>query len=109
MCLHYCTLINAHQVDDGQCYIGLQHGCHCRQVWQLISGECVFILHVDGWGYIVHTQIRLPPDTSDEVDEDPTGTRTIWDRGWLSGAAQKVLSTYHTVTPHGTWLHGDIV
>ena len=36
------------------------------------------------------TQIRLPQDTSDEVDEDPTGTRTIWDRGWLSGAAQKV-------------------
>ena len=73
-----------------------------------VVSVCLF-LHVDGRGYIVHTQIRLPPDTSDEVDEDPTGTRTIWDRGWLSGAAQKVLSTYHTVTPHGTWVHGDIV
>ena len=69
---------------------------------------CLFSL-VDGWGYIVHTQIRLPPDTSDEVDEDPTGTRTIWDRGWLSGAAQKVYNTNHTVTPCRTWLHGGVV
>ena len=29
-------------------------------------------------------QIRLPQGTS---DEDPTGTRTIWGCGWLSGAA----------------------
>ena len=35
-------------------------------------------------------QIRLPKDVSDEVDEDPTGNKTIWDRGLLSGAAQKV-------------------
>lgn len=45
----------------------------------------------------MHIQIRLPQDTSDEVDEDPTGTRTIWDRGWLSGAAQKVFCTDGTI------------
>jgi len=46
-----------------------------------------------GGANVAHiVQIRLPQDTSDEVDEDPTGTRTIWDRGWLSGAAQKVCS-----------------
>ena len=91
-CLHSCTLIIAHQVDDSQCYIGLQHSRNCGQVWQCVSGECAYSTCVDGWDYVVHTQIRLPQDTSDEVDEDPTGTRTIWDRGWLSGAAQKVLA-----------------
>lgn len=28
---------------------------------------------------------------SDEVDEDPTGNKAIWERGLLSGASQKVL------------------
>ena len=27
---------------------------------------------------------------SDDVDEDPTGNKAIWDRGLLSGASQKV-------------------
>ena len=34
--------------------------------------------------------VRLPPDVSDEVEEDPTGSKAIWDRGLLSGASQKV-------------------
>ena len=34
--------------------------------------------------------MRLPSDVSDEVDEDPSGSKAIWDRGLLSGAAQKV-------------------
>ncbi len=34
--------------------------------------------------------VRLPADVTDEVDEDPTGTKAIWDRGFLSGASQKV-------------------
>ena len=29
-------------------------------------------------------------DVSDDVDEDPTGNRALWDRGVLSGASQKV-------------------
>ena len=40
--------------------------------------------------YVV-TQVRLPGDTSDDVDEDPSGSKAIWDRGLLSGAAQKVV------------------
>ena len=35
-------------------------------------------------------QIRLPPDVCDEVDEDPTGNKALWDRGLLNGASQKV-------------------
>ena len=35
-------------------------------------------------------QVRLPQDVSDDVDEDPTGNRALWDRGVLNGASQKV-------------------
>ena len=36
-----------------------------------------------------------PP--SDDVDEDPTGTKALWDRGLLNGAAQKmeVVANFH--------------
>ena len=33
--------------------------------------------------------IRLPGSVNDNVDEDPTGTKALWDRGLLSGASQK--------------------
>ncbi|PWA33076.1 hypothetical protein CCH79_00013090 [Gambusia affinis] len=33
--------------------------------------------------------VRLPPNTSDDVDEDPTGNKALWDRGLLNGASQK--------------------
>ena len=36
-------------------------------------------------------QIRLPTDVTDDVDEDPTGNKALWDRGVLNGASQKVL------------------
>lgn len=41
--------------------------------------------------------VRLPSSISDEVDEDPTGTKAFWDRGLLNGAPQKVetLCNYH--------------
>lgn len=35
--------------------------------------------------------MRLPPNTNDEVDEDPTGNKALWDRGLLNGASQKVI------------------
>ena len=38
----------------------------------------------------VHFQTRLPSDVSDDVDEDPTGNKALWDRGCLNGASQKV-------------------
>lgn len=37
-------------------------------------------------------QIRLPTEVSDDVDEDPTGNKALWDRGLLNGASQKVCS-----------------
>lgn len=33
--------------------------------------------------------LRLPNNVNDNVDEDPTGTKSLWDRGLLSGASQK--------------------
>jgi splicing factor 3B subunit 3 len=34
--------------------------------------------------------VRLPYNVTDDVDEDPTGHKALWDRGSLNGASQKV-------------------
>ncbi|XP_048747957.1 splicing factor 3B subunit 3-like [Ostrea edulis] len=41
--------------------------------------------------------IRLPGDVSDDVDEDPTGNKALWDRGLLNGASQKadIVMNFH--------------
>ncbi|XP_064640228.1 splicing factor 3B subunit 3 [Lineus longissimus] len=41
--------------------------------------------------------LRLPQDVSDDVDEDPTGNKALWDRGLLSGASQKMdmINSFH--------------
>lgn len=41
--------------------------------------------------------LRLPSSVSDDVDEDPTGNKALWDRGLLNGASQKAenLITFH--------------
>lgn len=46
---------------------------------------------------ILSLQLRLPPKTSDDVDEDPTGNKSFWDRGVLNGASNKaeVLCNIH--------------
>ncbi|KAK7475529.1 hypothetical protein BaRGS_00033218 [Batillaria attramentaria] len=43
------------------------------------------------------TVIRLPQEVSDDVDEDPTGNKALWDRGVLSGASQKIdiIANFH--------------
>ena len=40
---------------------------------------------------------RIPSSVTDDVDEDPTGNKALWDRGLLSGASQKVytLANFH--------------
>lgn len=43
---------------------------------------------VDKFGNI--TIVRLPANVTDDIDEDPTGTKSLWDRGLLNGASQKV-------------------
>lgn len=49
----------------------------------------------DKFGNITVT--RLPSDVSDDVDEDPTGNKALWDRGCLNGASQKadVVINFH--------------
>jgi hypothetical protein len=41
--------------------------------------------------------VRLPQNVNDNVDEDPTGSKSLWDRGLLSGASQKseCISVFH--------------
>lgn len=41
--------------------------------------------------------VRLGQNVNDNVDDDPTGTKSLWDRGLLSGAAQKAetLCVFH--------------
>eukprot|EP00912_Choanoflagellata_sp_UC4_P002262 UC4_evm2s1433 len=49
----------------------------------------------DKFGNIV--VCRLPADVNDDVEEDPTGLRSIWERGMLNGASQKLqcLATFY--------------
>ena len=37
----------------------------------------------------LYYQVRLPSEAGDNVEEDPTGNRSLWDRGVLNGASQK--------------------
>lgn len=41
--------------------------------------------------------LQLPEDINDDLDDDPTGTKSLWDRGWLGGASQKAdnVATFH--------------
>lgn len=41
--------------------------------------------------------LQLPDDCNDDLDDDPTGTKSLWDRGWLGGASQKAdtVATFH--------------
>jgi len=41
--------------------------------------------------------LRLPQSVSDDVDDDPTGNKALWDRGLLNGASQKAenVCTFH--------------
>ncbi|XP_019849007.1 PREDICTED: splicing factor 3B subunit 3-like isoform X2 [Amphimedon queenslandica] len=53
------------------------------------------VASADKFGNI--TILRLPSDVTDQVDEDPSGSRSLWDRGFLNGATQKanVMTSYH--------------
>lgn len=43
------------------------------------------------------SQIRLSQNITDDVDEDPTGNKALWDRGLLNGASQKAdfIANFH--------------
>lgn len=56
------------------------------------SPEIMWCFSAACWFFLpLSTQVRLPPNTNDEVDEDPTGNKALWDRGLLNGASQKVI------------------
>ncbi|UYV62354.1 SF3B3 [Cordylochernes scorpioides] len=57
--------------------------------------DCNTVAGADKFGNI--TVIRIPTLISDEVDEDPTGMKALWDRDWLRGASQKaeVIANFH--------------
>jgi splicing factor 3B subunit 3 len=42
-------------------------------------------------------KIRLSGSVTDDVDEDPTGNKALWDRGLLNGASQKagIVANFH--------------
>jgi hypothetical protein len=42
-------------------------------------------------------KIRLSGNITDDVDEDPTGNKALWDRGLLNGASQKagIVANFH--------------
>lgn len=46
---------------------------------------------------VFHPKVRLGNDVNDDVDEDPTGNKALWDRGLLNGASQKaeVVANFH--------------
>lgn len=48
------------------------------------------------WNILIF-QIRLSSSITDDVDEDPTGAKALWDRGLLNGASQKAdfISNFH--------------
>ncbi|XP_041377174.1 splicing factor 3B subunit 3-like [Gigantopelta aegis] len=62
--------------------------CSCQLDYTTVAGA-------DKFGNI--SIIRLPTDVSDDVDEDPTGNKALWDRGLLSGASQKadIVASFH--------------
>lgn len=41
--------------------------------------------------------LQLSEDVNDDMDDDPTGTRSLWDRGWLGGSSQKAetIASFH--------------
>lgn len=72
-----------------------------------ITTTCVLdydsIATADKYGNIAI--LRLPPNVTDDVEEDPTGHKALWDRGLLNGASQKAntIATFH-VGEAVTWL-----
>ena len=59
-----------------------------------VTATCVLdydtVASADKFGNV--SIIRLPEDVNDDVDDDPTGLKSLWDRGWLGGASQKADS-----------------
>lgn len=55
--------------------------CGCLMDYDTMAGA-------DKFGNVFF--VRLPQDVKDDIEEDPTGVKALWDRGLLNGASQKV-------------------
>ncbi|PIC52498.1 hypothetical protein B9Z55_002581 [Caenorhabditis nigoni] len=57
-----------------------------------VSCVCVLDYHTvaiaDKFGNL--SVVRLPERVNEDVQDDPTVSKSVWDRGWLNGASQKV-------------------
>ncbi|ELT96001.1 hypothetical protein CAPTEDRAFT_155561 [Capitella teleta] len=62
--------------------------CSCMLDYNTMAGA-------DKFGNIC--VVRLPSNATDDVDEDPTGNKALWDRGSLNGASQKAdsIANFH--------------
>jgi len=62
--------------------------CGCLMDYDTMAGA-------DKFGNIFF--VRLPTDVKDDIEEDPTGVKALWDRGLLNGASQKAdtVAMYH--------------
>lgn len=59
--------------------------CGCLLDYDTVAGA-------DKFGNIFF--LRLPSDVKDDIEEDPTGVKALWDRGVLNGASQKVMGFF---------------
>lgn len=59
-----------------------------RWVTQVAVLDIATVAVADKFGNVI--VLRLPPDVNDNVEEDPSGTRSLWDRNALGGASQKL-------------------
>lgn len=57
-----------------------------------VTAMCLLDYHTvavgDKFGTV--SLLRLPDKVNEDIQEDPTGTRALWDRGHLNGASQKL-------------------
>ncbi|XP_057291635.1 splicing factor 3B subunit 3-like [Hydractinia symbiolongicarpus] len=62
--------------------------CGCLMDYDTMAGA-------DKFGNVFF--VRLPQDVKDDIEEDPTGVKALWDRGLLNGASQKAdtVCIYH--------------
>ncbi|VEL19402.1 unnamed protein product [Protopolystoma xenopodis] len=84
--------IRYHVRSENQLVVFADDSCP-RWVTALAVLDPATLALADKFGNI--TILRLPPNVSDDVEEDPSGNRALWDRGFLGGASQKAETISH--------------
>lgn len=73
--------------SDNQLVIFADDTCP-RWITRLVVLDPSTVAASDKFGNVV--VLRLPNNVVDDVEDDPSGTRALWDRGFLGGASQKI-------------------